>query len=295
MKPAVGPGAPRVVSARCDSFDVNTIREMLDLPDWQDRQRRTGVSTGLGGLDDLTGGLVPGVAWLVTGAPGVGVSVLARGFAASSALAGRRTNLICARDLAEEVSAGMVCARGRVSSFGLANGSLDDIDQDRVAQAVQSLGATSLEILGAPVPWGIPRRPAASLAPETVEKPVDVAPLLCHDRADHAEVVVIDDLDALARGSDVLTVLEVLRTNARLMLLALVVTLPREAVMVGGRPSDRAVRAADVILHLERDQDNRDDPRAGEIDIAVVRNRYGPTGMITAAYQGHYRRIVGMG
>lgn len=283
------------VGARCQSFEVDGIRELLDQPDWQVRQRRIGVSTGLVGLDELTGGLVPGVVWIITGAPGVGLSVLARGFAASAALVGRTTTLICARDRAEEVSAAMVCARGGVSSLGLANGALDGFEHDRVARAVQSLGATSLQISGTPVQWGIPRRSPAAAARGVPEEPLDVGPLLRHSRAKYAEVVVIDDLDDLTRGSDALTILDVLRTSARLAPLVLIVTLPREAVMVGARPSDRAARAADVIVHLERDdQNDRYDPLAGEIDIGVVRNRYGPTGRIIAAYQGHYRRIVGM-
>lgn len=52
---------------------------------------------------------------------------------------------------------------------------------------------------------------------------------------------------------------------------------------------------ADVIILLHRqDAYEPASPRAGEIDMIVAKNRQGPQATVTAAFQGHYGRIVDM-
>jgi DnaB-like helicase C terminal domain len=59
-------------------------------------------------------------------------------------------------------------------------------------------------------------------------------------------------------------------------------------------PESEAIeRVADVILIIDRpDQDDLETPRAGEADLRVVKNRYGPERTILTAFQGHYARFV---
>lgn len=52
---------------------------------------------------------------------------------------------------------------------------------------------------------------------------------------------------------------------------------------------------ADVVILLHReDMYDRESPRAGEIDLIVDKSRHGPQFVATAAFQGHYCRIVDM-
>lgn len=61
------------------------------------------------------------------------------------------------------------------------------------------------------------------------------------------------------------------------------------------RESGAQEQDADVVILLHReDAYDRESPRAGEIDLIVVKNRTGPMATITAAFQGHYGRIKDM-
>ncbi|MFD5898564.1 DnaB-like helicase C-terminal domain-containing protein [Streptomyces sp. NPDC060366] len=52
---------------------------------------------------------------------------------------------------------------------------------------------------------------------------------------------------------------------------------------------------ASVVLKIERpDADDPFTPRAGEADLVVEKNRFGPTATITVAFQGHYSRFLDM-
>lgn len=52
---------------------------------------------------------------------------------------------------------------------------------------------------------------------------------------------------------------------------------------------------ADVVILLHReDAYDKESPRAGEIDLLVDKSRHGPQFITTAAFQGHYCRIVDM-
>jgi replicative DNA helicase len=52
---------------------------------------------------------------------------------------------------------------------------------------------------------------------------------------------------------------------------------------------------ADMVILLHReDAYERESPRAGEADLILAKNRNGPTGTVTVAFQGHYSRFVDM-
>jgi replicative DNA helicase len=61
------------------------------------------------------------------------------------------------------------------------------------------------------------------------------------------------------------------------------------------RESGGVENHADVVILAHReDMYDKESPRAGEIDFIVAKNRNGPTGTVTAAFQGHYARIADM-
>lgn len=52
---------------------------------------------------------------------------------------------------------------------------------------------------------------------------------------------------------------------------------------------------ANIVILLHRDDYyDRESPRAGEFDFIVAKNRMGHNATVTAAWQGHYARIVDM-
>jgi replicative DNA helicase len=50
-----------------------------------------------------------------------------------------------------------------------------------------------------------------------------------------------------------------------------------------------------IIMLNRPDMHEPESPRAGEMDLHIVKNRMGSTGIVTVAYQGHYARASGMG
>jgi replicative DNA helicase len=59
------------------------------------------------------------------------------------------------------------------------------------------------------------------------------------------------------------------------------------------READVVAQVADIAILLHRpDYYERDDPRAGEADLIVMKHREGPTATITVAHQLHYSRFT---
>ncbi|MGW1987461.1 DnaB-like helicase C-terminal domain-containing protein [Streptomyces collinus] len=53
---------------------------------------------------------------------------------------------------------------------------------------------------------------------------------------------------------------------------------------------------ASLVIKVERpDADDKDSPRAGEVDLVIEKNRFGPTCTLTVAARLHYSRFEDMG
>lgn len=61
------------------------------------------------------------------------------------------------------------------------------------------------------------------------------------------------------------------------------------------RESGSIEQDSDVVILLYRDDVyDPESPRSGEIDLLIEKNRSGPRGAVTCAFQGHYSRVVDM-
>jgi replicative DNA helicase len=61
------------------------------------------------------------------------------------------------------------------------------------------------------------------------------------------------------------------------------------------RESGSLEQDADMVILLHREAaGDRDSPRAGEADFILAKQRNGPTGTVTVAFQGHYSRFQDM-
>lgn len=69
----------------------------------------------------------------------------------------------------------------------------------------------------------------------------------------------------------------------------------KKPILADLRESGSVEQDSDIVIMLNReDVYNPESPRAGELDMYVEKNRNGPRGMATLAFQGHYSRIDDM-
>ena len=61
------------------------------------------------------------------------------------------------------------------------------------------------------------------------------------------------------------------------------------------RESGSLEQDADMVILLHREAAyEKDNPRAGEADLILAKQRNGPTGTVTVAFQGNYSRFQDM-
>ncbi len=129
--------------------------------------------------------------------------------------------------------------------------------------------------------------PATPLVSDHLAVAQDISAL--HDLC----LLVLDDLPASTTADDVLE-LKSLAGTARMCVVAVL----DEDPLRSPEQQERAVMpGVDVVLRVDLDHDMppwQESPRAGEVDLRVVRHRRGPRAVITLAFQGHYARLVDM-
>ncbi|MFB0627416.1 replicative DNA helicase [Streptomyces sp. AB3(2024)] len=252
------------------------------------------VLTGFAHLDTLLGGLRPGHVVVVAGAPAMGKSTLALDFIRSAAVAQGVATLYVSPDTDEEETLlRVLSAEGRVALHRIRSGSMTDDDWTRLARRMP-------DVVGAPLT--VHDRAGTTVA--GIRR-------LCRrlQRGGGLGLVVVDPVqwvrsDTLPgrRGPDglgaIVRDLAVLAKEIRVP-----VVLTAQSAVGPGRRSDRfpvlgdlesgLVENADAVILLHReDAYDKESPRAGEADLIVAKHRYGPTGTITVAFQGHYARFV---
>jgi replicative DNA helicase len=248
------------------------------------------VSTGFQDLDLLTGGFQQGALWVVLGTPGVGRTVLATQLALHAALRSRASSaLVLGREPSALALLNTYSQVARVPVQRLQTGTESPEDAERLAKATQELRGIPLSV------WSCVDRMISSSDPELIER----INLLSTD-GPLARIVVLDDADHCdwlywGEKPGLMGQLATLRNKACVQGTTVIVTTPEEGWLDGERLLAHARREADVVLRVTRaDQFERMSPRAGEADFEILNNRSGPTGIITVAFQGHYRRFVDM-
>jgi replicative DNA helicase len=257
---------------------MTSIHELLTPEVWAAPPGRAPVLAGVADFDELTGGLRPGALWAVTGVPGVGRSMFLAQLARRAAVTvGARTRLLSARDPASSVVQHLLAGQGRVPLHRLRAGRLTNQDEQRLGEAREELRAAPLEVVAADRSRDLP-------SPDR---------LLAEDPPD---VLLIDDLD-LWSPPDSAPLLRRLRAYARDTAASVVVTAPDvapdDAPLAGLVRESLWARLPDLLLRLHRPElSAHDSPRAGEMDLVVLRHRVGPVATITCAFQGYYARVV---
>jgi replicative DNA helicase len=256
-----------------------------------------GIPSGFRELDSLTAGFRPGELILVGGAPGIGKSTAALDFLRHCSIAHGHTSLLVSLQMGrEEAAMRMISAESRVSLQAMRSAEMTDEDWERVARAMPSISKA---------PIYISDEPACDVGHfvSTCEWLVHVKDL---------RLAIIDTIDLMDNDStqgasnpeqSLLHGARELRRAARNLEVPVIALFHTDRV--DRRQGDRIPQVRDVpgvlekyadkiiLIHRE-DAYDYDSPRAGEADFIVTKNRTGPTGVATVAFQGHYARFVDM-
>ncbi|OZM77248.1 replicative DNA helicase [Pseudonocardia sp. MH-G8] len=254
-----------------------------------------GVTTGFEDLDATLGCLIPGSLTVIASRPGAGRTTLALDMLGAAALKQKVPAAIFTfKMLKDEVVHRILSAEARIRLADMRAGRMTDNDWIRMAKKMTEIAEDPLFIEAGPAP----DLDALSSA-------------LIKCVGEHRlGLVVVDPLNAIvARSFADNREREVAEIARRLKALAMELEIPIVACADLGRQAEQRVdrrpligdlrdadtiaQATDVLLLLHRpDYYERDDPRAGEADLIVAKNRYGPTSTVTVAHQLHYSRFA---
>ncbi len=254
-----------------------------------------GIPTGFPDLDTLTGGLQPGHLTVIAGRPSHGCSTLALTLTRAAVAAKRETYFAALQSSVDDTARRFAAAESQVAMHWITAGVSAPAEAARMEATRKRIQAEPLPlILDSPLTFA------------DIERYLDAY----DDGA--PELLVIDGVDLLDAGSDPRLIHE--RTAAASHLLKawainrqmhVIVTThlaPRTPKNYYDPPTlaDFGARHtyahdADLVILVHRpDTDKRDTPRLGEVDLILAKHRSGPTAVLTAAFQGHFGRIVPM-
>lgn len=273
---------------------TDILDETLDQMFNEDGPAR-GLSTGVGALDDVIGGLKPGQLIVVAGRPGGGKSVLCNDFARAAAIRQVEPVVMFSLEMGRhEVQKRLLSAEAGVDLAHITNGPLSDWERSVLRDRAEKLRGVFIDIddtAGADLNYirSTSRKIHAKTGLGLII--VDYLQLVtAPSGADNRAVAVGEisrGLKILARelGVPVVAAAQINRSSESRQ--------DRRPQLSDLRESGSIEQDADVVVLLHRpDYHNPEDPRAGEIDLIVAKNRNGPIETVTAAAQLQFSRIV---
>lgn len=256
-----------------------------------------GVPTGFSELDEKTNGFAPGQMVIIAARPAMGKSTLALDVARSASVHHNATTVFFSLEMGRaEIAMRLLSAEASIPLQTLRKGQLDSRD-------FQKLAATQARINDAPL--FIDDSPNLTL--------VEIRAKCRRLKQRHnLKMVVIDYLQLLSSGKKSESrQQEVSEFSRALKLLSKELEVPVIALSQLNRASEQRAdkmpaisdlresgsleQDADMVILLHRESSyEKDNPRAGEADLILAKQRNGPTGTVTVAFQGHYSRFQDM-
>lgn len=256
-----------------------------------------GVPSGFQELDEKTNGFAAGQMVIIAARPAMGKSTLALDVARSAAVHNNVTTAFFSLEMGRaEIAMRLLSAEATIPLQILRKGQLDSRD-------FQKLAATQARINDAPL--FIDDSPNLTL----VEIRAKCRRL---KQRNDLKMVVIDYLQLLSSGKKVENrQQEVSEFSRALKLLAKELEVPVIALSQLNRASEQRAdkmpaisdlresgsleQDADMVILLHRESSyEKENPRAGEADLILAKQRNGPTGKVTVAFQGNYSRFQDM-
>ncbi|MGW1270080.1 replicative DNA helicase [Streptomyces sp. NPDC002491] len=260
---------------------------VADLEDVQNG-RKIGLTYGFADLDTITSGMQPGNVTVVAAASGVGKSTFALNAAVAAAKTGARTMFSSLEMSATELMQKIVAAEGQLALHHLTHqGGLTEEGWE----TVRHLGPQLFQTL----PLRVYRPDGASSAD------IASAARACA-RDGGLNLLVVDYLQLVETEQSRNTTREQAVASVSRSLKNLSVQLGCHVIALSQLNDDgfmresRAIKNdASVVIKVERpDADEPESARAGEVDLVIEKNRFGPTARVTVAAQLHYSRFVDM-
>lgn len=256
-----------------------------------------GVPSGYSDLDEATGGFRPGEMWIIAARPAVGKTTAGIDMARSAAIRhGMPTAIFSLEMSKQEIVHRVMAAEARVLLKSIRDAKLDDDDWARIAGRLPAIAESPLYIDDT----------GSTTVPEIAAK-------ARHIKARHGlRLLVLDYLQLLASAKRVENrQQEVSEISRSVKLLAKDLEIPVIALSQLNRQAearaDKKPYLSDlresgsleqdpdgVILLYREDAVMRESARIGEADFIVAKNRNGPVGTVTVAFQGHYARFIDM-
>lgn len=257
----------------------------------------TGVPTGFRELDEMTNGFAGGQMIIIAARPAMGKSTLALDVARGAAVNASAATVFFSLEMGRsEIATRLLAAEASIPMGRLRKGDLDQRDWTKLA-------ATQSRINDAPL--FLDDSPNLTLAEIRAK---------CRrlKQRNDLRMVVIDYLQLLTSGKRVENrQQEVSEFSRALKLLAKELDVPVVALSQLNRASEQRAdkmpaisdlresgsleQDADMVILLHRESVyEKDHPRAGEADFILAKQRNGPTGTVTVAFQGHFSRFQDM-
>ncbi|MEU1197489.1 DnaB-like helicase C-terminal domain-containing protein [Streptomyces sp. NPDC005813] len=255
------------------------------------------ISSGFSEFDSLRSGFHPGELVILGGASGIGKSTLGLQFLRTCSVKYAGTGFLASLQMhRNEAAMRILAAEGRVPLHHMRSASMTDEGWRRLQQAMPSVSSAPLYIQDEPT--------------HTLQQFIRTCEWLSAFK--HLKLALIDSIDlmdmdpGLGSGDyerDLAYMARELRKMAKKLnvpVIALFQTERPQRNRTDRRPELYDIPAslekyADAVILLHReDAYDRDSPRAGEADLIIAKNRTGPIGSVTLAFQGHYGRFVDM-
>lgn len=249
-----------------------------------------GVQTGFADLDNVTNGLHAGELIVVAARPGVGKSTLATDFARNCALRNGQAAAIFSLEMGKtEIVMRLLSAEAQIKLAAMRSGTMTDQDWTRLARRMSEIADAPLFIDDSPNMTMMEIRAKARRLKQR----------------HNLQLIIVDYLQLMTSGRRVESrQQEVAEFSRQLKLLAKELEVAVVAISQLNRgPEQRTDKRpqlsdlresgaieqdSDVVLLLHRpDAFDRDDPRAGEADIIVAKQRNGPQATIRVAHRLH--------
>ena len=256
-----------------------------------------GVPTGFIELDELTHGFHPGQLIIVAARPAVGKSTIALDFARHAAVKADKPTIFFSLEMGRaEIAMRLLSAESSIMLQNMRKGTIGDNEWARLAQVRGQINDAPLFIDDSPNLTLVEIRAKCRRLAQRVG----------------LKMVVIDYIQLMTSGKKVESrQQEVSEFSRALKLLAKELQVPVIALSQLNRQAEQTKDKKPEISHLresgslEQDADvvillhregigEKEHPRAGEADIILAKQRSGPTGTVTVAFQGQYSRFMNM-
>jgi len=257
----------------------------------------TGISTGFSNLDAYTHGLHPGQLVIVAARPSVGKSTFALDMARNAAIKQNKPTIFFSLEMGRsEIAMRMLSAQSGIYLQSMRKGTLTEGDWAKLASVRGQINDAPLFIDDSPNMSLVEIRAKCRRLAQQVD----------------LKMVVIDYIQLMSSGKKVESrQQEVSEFSRALKLLAKELNIPVVALSQLNRQAEQSKDKRPELSHLresgslEQDADvvvllhregifERDHPKAGEADLILAKQRNGPTGTVTVAFQGQYSRFANM-